>query len=57
MQSGIVSTSSQVVRTLLPDNGQVRSGKVDHEAVESGRQGVESRSPIEICWKRREQNQ
>jgi hypothetical protein len=52
-----VSTSSQVVRTLLPDNGQVRSGKVDHQVVESGRPRSRVDSPIEICCKQREQNQ
>ena len=45
------------MRTLLPDNGQVRSGKVDQEAVESGRPQSRLDSPIEICWKQREQNQ
>jgi hypothetical protein len=30
---------------------------MDHEGVESGRQPVDSRTPIEICWKRREQSE
>jgi hypothetical protein len=36
---------------------QATTGKVDHEVVETDRQAVESRSPVEICWKRREQNE
>jgi hypothetical protein len=54
--AGAESVSHQAIGAILTVL-QTRTGKVDHEAVETGRQPVESRSPIEICWKRREQNE